>query len=149
MNRIKLFQMTQNLYHNIDRSNREIAYISLGWDLKNCIPGFVKNLKNKKINESVIKAHGLENLLDPFNESEIVKIIINNTGYEELISKALSEEETKIARSVSTNLTSLSEKQILCLSKHAELQTELQLKLYCPSLFNPEGKISYISKNIT
>jgi len=58
MNRIKLFQIMQNLYYNTDKANREITYISLGWDLKNCIPGFVRNLREGKITNTVIKLHG-------------------------------------------------------------------------------------------
>jgi NTE family protein len=43
-------------------------------------------------------------------------------------------EEIALARSVKTNLTALKEKEIDALVKHASSITELQVKLYCPSL---------------
>jgi NTE family protein len=47
-----------------------------------------------------------------------------------------TEAEKKIARSVGTNLTALSKSQVDCLMKQAECLTELQLKLYCPTLIS-------------
>ena len=43
-------------------------------------------------------------------------------------------EEKKIARAVNTNLTSLSRQKLDCLIRQAEALTEIQVKLYCPSL---------------
>ena len=39
MTRIKNFQLVQSVYRNNENENREMAYLSLGWDLKGCLPG--------------------------------------------------------------------------------------------------------------
>ena len=44
-------------------------------------------------------------------------------------------EKKYIARNISTNLTPLTDQEISYLSGHAEVLTEVQVKLYCPSLF--------------
>lgn len=137
MARIKNFQMIQNIYRNNENENREVVYLSLGWDLNGCIPGFINNLKENNVKVEVIKAHNIpdEWLTDLVKfESEIVGFLAKQVGYDIIISRDLSPEEIKIARSVGTNLKKLSGKQIGCLITHAENLTELQVKLYCPSL---------------
>jgi NTE family protein len=137
MNRIKMLQIMQNLYQNATGAKKEIAYISLGWDMDKCIPGFVQNLREGKIIDIVKAAHGLTDEFIANHDDEAIKIHLEHrVGYQLILQQNISEEDLKTARSVSTNLTALSDKQISVLSKHAELQTELQVKLYCPSLFN-------------
>lgn len=135
MKRIKMFQIMQNLYQNSTGANKEISYISLGWDLGKLIPGFVRNLREGKIIETIKTAHGLtEEFISNQDDDKIIKHLEQEIGYSEIIQQNMSEEELEIARSVSTNLTALSDEQINALSKYAELQTEIQVKLYCPSL---------------
>jgi len=136
MSRIKKAQMVRNVYDNASTGNKEIAYFSLGWDIENCIPGFIRNLDKKQINQSVIYAHQLkaEWIAEPKKyEQEITAHLQERIQYF-TIDKP-TEREKKIARSVSTNLTSLSKIKVDCLIKQAEALTELQVKLYCPSLF--------------
>lgn len=137
MNRIKMLQIMQNLYQNAIGAKKEIAYISLGWNLEACIPGFVQNLRDGKIIDKVKAAHGLaDQYIDTHDNEAIKNHLEQRIGYQGILEQNISAEDLKIAQKVSTNLTALSDKQISVLSKHAELQTELQIKLYCPSILN-------------
>jgi len=135
MSRIKKAQMVRNVYDNASTANKEIAYFSLGWDVENCIDGFIKNLSKKQITAHVIKAHALKSewVEQPkLFANEIKTYLSKRLGFDS-INKPTAEEK-KIARKVGTNLTSLSKLQVDCLMKQAEALTELQVKLYCPSL---------------
>lgn len=135
MNRIKMLQIMQNLYQNQAGNDKEIAYISLGWDIDKCIPGFVRNLREGKISDSVREAHGLnDRFIDKNDDEAIIEYMKRRIDYTHIMLHNVSDEDLKIARSVSTNLTSLSNNKILALSEFAEIQTELQVKLYCPSI---------------
>jgi NTE family protein len=134
MKRIKNFEMSENLYRNVMLNHKEIAYISLGWDLENCVNGFVNNLKENLILPEVAAAHNIPSeFYSPFNKDRIREFLEAATGFVSI--PKMDDNERLIARSVSTNLTALSEEKIHSLMKHAAAMTELQLKLYCPSLF--------------
>jgi NTE family protein len=135
MSRIKKAQMVQDIYGNTATSKKQIAYLSLAWDIEECIPGFIDNLADGHISQSVIDAHQLEQkwVDEPRKyETEITAWLEKRTGYAAI--KKPSAEEKKIARRVGTNLTSLSKLQVDCLMLQASCLTELQVKLYCPSL---------------
>lgn len=137
MSRIKKEQMIRNVYDNAATVNKEVAYFSLGWDIENCINGFINNLAKKQITSAVIAAHQLQ-----------PEWVNNPSGFRTVISDYLkkrldydhipgpNEAEKHIARTVGTNLTALSQQQVDCLIKQAAALTELQVKLYCPSLIN-------------
>jgi len=135
MNRIKNFQLIENVYENSKTSKREIAYFSLGWNLENCIPGFIENLKKSAIPQSVIIAHGID-------QEDIINLkwdiiegkLKDNVKYESILAQRPLSEELKIARAVKTSLKTLKETEIEALIKHSFCMTELQVKLYCPSL---------------
>jgi NTE family protein len=136
MSRIKKIQMMRNVYDNANTAGKEVAYFSLGWNIENCIPGFIKNLEKKQITQTVIDAHQLKAawITDPKHyETEITTHLRARTGYETIYKP--SDEEKRIARNVGTNLTALSTQEVNCLIRQAEALTELQAKLYCPSLF--------------
>lgn len=138
MSRIKKFQMERGLYSNTDFANRQIAYLSLGWDIENCIPGFIDNLKKGQITTAVILDHKIppEWVIDvETHRAAIQNLLEINIGYKKIYSERLTVTELEIARKVSTNLKCLSNEQIKCLAGHAANITELQTKLYCPSLF--------------
>ena len=83
----------------------------------------------------MIAAHQLkpEWVVDPKTyQTAITDYLKNRVGYAAIPKP--TPEEKKIARSVGTNLTSLSKRKLDCLIKQAESLTELQIKLYCPSL---------------
>lgn len=135
MQRIKNVQLVDNLYDTTTASKRQLAYFSLGWDFDRCIPEFIANLKEGSIPQSTIDAHGIkENMLKPVvQEKEIEALLKANTGYANI--RQVTPEQLKLARSVSTNLTALSKKQIDALAGHAQSMTMLQVRLYCPALF--------------
>ncbi|MBL0145725.1 MAG: patatin-like phospholipase family protein [Chitinophagaceae bacterium] len=135
MSRIKKAQMVQDVYNNATGTKKQIAYLSLGWDVEHLISGFIANLLHNQITQSVIDALQLKpdwvaNVKQ--YEKEIASYLEEKTGYTAIIKP--TNEEKQIARSVGTNLTALSKKQVDCLIKQAECLTELQVKLYCPSL---------------
>jgi NTE family protein len=136
MSRIKKAQMIQDIYENVNNANKEIAYYTLGWDAESCISGFVKNLASKLITQSVIDAHQFkaEWIAEPeLNRDAIEAHLKNRIQYDKL--DFPNDAEKKIARTVGTNLTTLKKEQIDALIKQADCLTELQVKLYCPSLF--------------
>lgn len=137
MMRIKDFQMIAGLYENTIKANRQIAYISLGWDLDQCIPGWVNNLIDGKITNEVIAAHQIPVAwlnAPKENRDHIEKHLAQQVGYEEIIKEQLTDTEMEIARSVCTGLSRLSLKQVNCLTQQSYLLTALQIKLYCPSI---------------
>ncbi len=135
MSRLKKAQMVQDVYENAATTKKQIAYFSLAWDIENCIPGFIDNLASKQITQSVIDAHQLkaEWIANPRQyEKEITDYLINKTGYNSIIKH--TQEQREIARKVGTNLTALTKEQTDSLMLQAGCLTELQVKLYCPSL---------------
>jgi NTE family protein len=135
MTRIKNAQMVTDIYQNNKLYNKEVAYLSLGWDVENAIPGFIRNLKNGDIPQALIDHHHLDPLWvkDPEKyKSEITDHLEKETGYSQIIKP--DPEEIKIARAVGTNLTPLSKHEIAALMKQAAALTEIQIRLYCPSL---------------
>lgn len=138
MGRIKHFQMIQNIYEN--HHGREVAYQSLGWDLENCISGFYNNLKDKNISARLQNAHQLAQMwIDQpvVYEKEIIAHLETKCKFKEILTKSLSDERLKAIRSVGTNLTCLKKEVIEDMIIHAENLTELQIRLYCPTLFEP------------
>lgn len=140
MARIKKAQMVQDIYENTASASKEIAFLSLAWDIEDCIPGFIKNLAAGHITSSVIAAQQLKTewVEDAIKyEAEIKDYLENRVGYLKIKDSAPSPAEREIARNVGTNLTSLSKAKVDLLMKQAECLTELQVKLYCPSILNP------------
>lgn len=138
MYRIKTSQMVKNIYQNVEGANRPIAYFSLGWELDQCITGFINNLFEGLITEDVLKSHGITKEMiaenTEANKELIKKHIIKKVGFNTIKDKDLSSDNLKIARSTSTNLKRLSKERIEYLVTHAENLTELQVRLYCPML---------------
>ncbi len=139
MHRIKTMQMVEHVYQNVIEKNKPIAYFSLGWDIKRLIPGFINNMEKGLVLPSVMAAHQLKqewiDQPDAYGK-EIQQHLEQRTGYQAVLARDLTEEEGRLAKSTGTNLTPLSKKRIDCLIRHAENLTELQVKLYCPSIVN-------------
>ena len=137
MSRIKKIQMIQDIYENAATTKKQVAYLSLAWDVENCIPGFITNLAAGQITQSVIDAHELKKewIDNPVKyKNEITEWLKERTNYSNI--KKPTDSEKAIARKVGTNLTVLSKKQVDSLMLQAACLTELQVKLYCPSLIN-------------
>lgn len=137
MVRIKNAQMVTNVYRNTEGRNSPIAYLSLGWTIEKCIPGFVDSMESKLIPGDVIAAHKFqpEWIENPSAYKEaITKHLEQTVGYETIEKRNLDKDQRKIACETGTNLTPLSAERIAYLIRHAENLTELQVKLYCPGL---------------
>jgi NTE family protein len=137
MNRIKTAQIVQNIYRNVRGSEKPIAYVSLGWRIKNCIPGFVNNMISGHVIKEVLDGHGFDPLwiADPNRyRNDIETFLQGKTGYPKILQKDLTEDEYILASNAGTNLCPLSEECMKCLIRHAENFTELQVRLYCPAL---------------
>lgn len=135
MNRIKMFQMMTNLYQNKNGRGREIAYITLGWEIESLISGFIKNLRNGNIVDFVRNTHGLtDEFIAGKTDREIEEHITIRIGFSDIKCRLPSPEQVSIARSVATNLTALSREEIDALGLYAEVMTEVQVKLYCPGI---------------
>ncbi len=136
MARIKKQQMIEDVFEHDSSSGKEIAYLSLGWDPEKLIPGFIRNMIQKQIPASVLIAHKLQQawIDDPGNhEQQIQSYLEQRIGYDKMTLP--SPETRKIARSVGTNLTALSKEKTDSLIEVAAILTEIQVKLYCPSIF--------------
>lgn len=138
MQRVKFLQMMKNIYHPSNRAtNKNIAYFSLGWDLENCIAGFVDAIKDGLIKSEILRMHGIPFEMtanvDRFRE-EITSLLEISVGYQEILAKNLTENQRSIARKVKTNLICLKNLHLDYLIQHAENLTELQVRLYLPNL---------------
>lgn len=140
MARIKSFQMVEDIYGNAATEHRQIAYLSLGWSLEQCIPGFINNLAGGKITEEVIEAHQFkaEWVADPNRyRKELTTYLENEVDYKTILQRNLKPPQLTIARNVGTNLTPLSKEELTYLAIQAANLTELQVRLYCPTLVSP------------
>jgi NTE family protein len=141
MARIKHFQIVANVYRNTSSgTNREITYVSIAWDIERLIPGFMDNLAKNNITSGVLAHHNIPaQWLVNFkaHRQDIQSHLEQQCGYEEILKNKVNTSDLDCARSVGTNLTKLSARQIDCLIRHAANITELQIRLYCPTLLNP------------
>jgi len=137
MNRIKNLQMVSYLYKNHTNGKREIGYQSLGWDIEDSIPKFIDGVKEGIILPQVLKHHNITQT-DITNKdwNTIKNKLKESINYNTIIANANTKAQLEIARNVSTNLTPLKDEQIDALINHALVLTEIQVKLYCVSLFN-------------
>lgn len=137
MNRIKMFQMMINLYRGEKSNHRNIAYVTLGWDLHNLVAGFVQNIRNGNINHEILHAHGLDQeILSTASDDDIKRSLAEKIGLDKILLKCPSTKQVKLARSVTTNLTALTADKIEALSLYAEVMSEIQVKLYLPELLD-------------
>jgi NTE family protein len=136
MNRIKDFQMIQNVFDNYRMDKREVAYQVMGWDPDYCMRMFMYGLKNGEIMPWVAAAHGItqDEMLD-CDWDEIRSRVEENIGYGEILERAPSQEEINICHNVKVNIKSLKNEEIEALMKQAACLTEIQVKLYCPTLW--------------
>jgi NTE family protein len=133
----KDLDMAQNIYQVPNK--REVAYLSLGWDIRGSVSGFYDNLVGKKISTEVITAHQFpeEWIKTPAQfKTEIITHMNKRCRFDELAKSQHDPATLKVIRNIGTNLTPIREDKIRNLMKHSALLTEVQLRLYCPSLFS-------------
>lgn len=135
MNRIKLFQMMNSLYRKKAADQKdEIAYVTLGWNVNDLLPGFVRNVRAGNVATTVLLAHGIDDRVLAMNDEGFRNYIGDKIGIDSLLTRLISPTSIELARSVSTNLTALSNEQVESLAQYADLMTELQIRLYAPSI---------------
>lgn len=135
MNRIKNAQMMANLFQRATEHSKCVAYLSLGWQLKNSIPGFIDNLAQGNIPPAVVAARQLrvEWVANPKEHRlALTEYLEQQLDYAGLIARDLTSDEWQIVCRVGTNLTPLTPIQLSLLTRHAENLTEIQVKLYWP-----------------
>ncbi|MBN2837082.1 MAG: patatin-like phospholipase family protein [Candidatus Delongbacteria bacterium] len=136
MERIKKLQMMNSLYRGRD-NNSIVAYQSLSFDIESSIPEFVRMLKDGNIAISVIEAHEISNEdIEAGNWNKIKTQLESNIGYEDILSKACTQQELSKARGIGTSLSKLKNWEIEYLIKHAEAITELNVKLFLPHILS-------------
>lgn len=136
MNRIKNLQMVQYLYQNHNTDKREIAYQSLGWDIEDSIRKFIDGIEDDIILPQVLKHHNITEDDVTNKDWETIKNKVKaSINYKAIIANANTKAQLETARHVKTNLTPLKDEQIEALINHASVLTEIQVKLYCVSLF--------------
>ena len=145
MNRIRNLQVMELLYDNVNSRQRVVAYQALSWNPEHSIDKFIDSVLDGNVLERVWKAHGItdkhieaanskdENIKDE-NKKKITSTLKASIGYEQIIKEANSETQTKLARSVGTNLVPIAPAKQEALINHAKVMTHLQVKLYCPGL---------------
>ncbi len=137
MRRIKSLQFIQNIYLNKVDQQREIAYFSLGWNIENCFSGFSRNIQEGNVIAGVINAHKIPSeLLTSNNFTDLIIFIKKRIDYSTIETRIPNQELIDSVKRIKTNLTSLSIEQIEGLISYAGVLAEVQVKLYCPSLFN-------------
>ncbi|WP_223654490.1 patatin-like phospholipase family protein [Hymenobacter psoromatis] len=135
MNRIKNAQMMASLFQRATEHSKCVAYLSLGWELKNSIPGFIDNLAQGNIPPAVVAARQLraEWVANPKEHRlALTEYLEQQVNYIELAARDLTSDEWQVVCQVATNLTPLTSAQLSLLTRHAENLTELQVKLYWP-----------------
>ena len=133
MTRIRNLQMIHLIFN--PQNKEEVAYQSLGWDVGDSIPNFVDNVLEGNVSDTVVQAHGIskEDIAGRKRDS-IIKYLKERIDFQKIQKQSNSKEDLALARSVGTNLTALDQNQIQALITHASVLTELNVKLYCPSL---------------
>ena len=132
---IKNFQMANNIF--LKPNKREVAYQSIGWDLDKCLPGFYENLVKGYLPASVTSAHELPEawVKEPAKYKEdILKYMDARCHVAEIVARGLDATQLAGIRNIGTNLTPIKEGLVKDMITHAENTTELQVRLYCPSI---------------
>jgi NTE family protein len=143
MKRIKTFQLRNNIYSK-NRSDMRFAYLTLEWEVSDRpIQGFVQNIVDGHIAPELFDFHYLnkEDVENLYNsdihkaaKEKLIAQLKQNIDWEQLESIKPTQQEHKIAKAVSTNLTALKKYQIDALIKHSNWLTEVQIRLYLPDL---------------
>ncbi|MEP6677157.1 MAG: patatin-like phospholipase family protein [Ferruginibacter sp.] len=130
-----MMRKIKNLQFNRDISSRqEIAYFSLDWKYKFCLVEFIKAAKNKLVLPMVLSYHGLTNVILEKSMEELLHLLSDKIHFNKIVEQGLTNKEIKKISSIKTNLTALKSRDIALLSRHGEILTEIQIKLYCPTL---------------
>ena len=135
MRKIKSLQFIRDVYSK----RYEIAYFSLDWEYETCIKSFVRSIEENKVLETTITFH---NLTDSFLKNikkyrkDLIEEVKTKINFSKITEKKLDIKDIKKISKICTGLSAFTDEQINLLSRHAEILTEIQIKLYCPTLMN-------------
>ncbi len=133
MKRIQDLQMVDLIFN--PNNPEQVAYQSLGWDLEDSIPIFVNNVLQGNVLEDVIKSHEIpRKYLENNHRDLIIEYMSEKIDFNKLVENSNSKSALQMARGIGTNLTAMNMHQVKALIKHASILTEINIKLYCPSL---------------
>jgi NTE family protein len=135
MRKVKSLQFIRDVY----QADHEIAYYSLDWTYERTLQNLITSLSGGRINHGLLNYYDLPaSIYNPEGNVFITEAISNHlknkVSFETVIKDGLSNEEIAYISTIGTNLTALPEKQIELLTRHAEILTELFVRLYCPSI---------------
>jgi NTE family protein len=139
MKRIKSMQFLQRIYENDENELYEIAYYSLDYEYEKCIEGFVKAAIENRLRPHLTEYHKITEELKKY-KSGLTEHIKNNIHFEQIILHGITREQFDFIKNIKTNLIALNKQEIELLTKHAAVLTEIQIKLYCPSLLDKDSK---------
>jgi len=137
MRRIKNLQFISGVYSQ----KYEIAYYSLDWQYEECVTRFVDALEQGTLPAAIVSHHNIPATLladVKGNKAQILAFIKNGIGYDNIIaaSGGLSKPEIEFVCKVPTGLSAFDEQTIELLARHGATLTEIQIRLYCPTLLS-------------
>jgi NTE family protein len=136
--RVKTLQFVRDVYHKREYGIKQIAYFSLDWEYERCLTGFYDALQRNRVDNQILDAHEITknfgNDVSQIAEGELLKYIKERINYYDITLTGLSSQEILRLKRIGTNLTALSSEEVDSLTKHASTLTEIQIRLYCPSL---------------
>lgn len=118
---------------------------SLYWDVHRIIPEFVNAVKEGVISTELLRYHNISDSdilqLNDANIStkkrlELINRIEEHINYKKVLSAQAPYLDLEVARQTRTSLLPINEKIRSTLIKHAEIMTELTVKVYAPYLLN-------------
>lgn len=135
MRKIKSLQFIRDVYSR----QFEIAYFSLDWHYEICISGFIKAIEEDKVTEEVLAYYALTPALlsdIKTNQQTLQEEVKQKIGFATITAAGLTVDEIKEISRIKTGLSAFTEQRIELIARHAATLTELQVKLYCPTLIN-------------
>lgn len=133
MKRIKSVQFLQSIYEDSENELYEIGYFSLDWEYENCLNSFFNVAVKNKIRRHLLTDHNITEEMKK-DKGKMIQHLKNKIGFDDIVKYGLSNTEIDFVKNIKTSLKSLTSEEISLLIKHAEVLTEIQVKLYCPTL---------------
>jgi NTE family protein len=133
MNRIKNIQFLTGIYETTEDVIFEIGYFCLDWEYEKCLEGFYTAVMQNKMRPHLLNIHEITVEMKN-NKEKLIQHLKKDISFNNIVKKGLTKNEIDFISKISTNLCSLSQKEIDLLSRHAETLTEIQIRLYCPTL---------------
>ena len=137
MKRIKGMQFLQRIYEDKEDELFEIAYFSLDWEYEQCLKGFSNAVISGKIRPHLIEMHKISDELKK-DKTKLLNYIKDVLSFDTIISNGLNYKEIEKIKKITTSLKALSPQEIELLSKHAEVLTEIQVKIILSLIDSPK-----------